>query len=49
MKNESNIAKLARLYKEDGFTKESMAEDMSKSGCGFEMIVKVSLQMDYLD
>jgi hypothetical protein len=48
MTNESNIEKLARLYTEEGFTKEQMAEEMFGNGCSFSLVVKVSLQMDYL-
>jgi hypothetical protein len=49
MTSESNIEKLARLYTEEGFTKEQMAEDMFKDdNCSFSLVVKVSLQMDYL-
>ena len=49
MTSESNIEKLARIYNEEGFTKEQMAEDMLKDDrCSFSLVVKVSLQMDYL-
>ncbi len=45
--NISNIKKLARIYKEDGFTKEAMAEELFKMGLDFATVVKVSLNMDY--
>ena len=47
MTNESNIKKLARSYREDGFTKEAMAEDLFKMGLDFATVVKVSLSMEY--
>ena len=43
----TNTEKLAKSYKEDGFTLEEMAEDLFKKGAVFETVVKVSLQMDY--
>ena len=42
------IVKLARLCKENGFTKEEMAHDLFDSGLTFEQVVKVSNQMDYM-
>ena len=39
--------RLAKSYKEEGFTKEEMAEDLFKNGAVFETVVKVGLQMDY--
>ena len=45
MTNESPIAKLARLYTEEGFTKNKMAEEMFENGASFEMVVKISMKM----
>ena len=45
MTNETKIAKLARLYTEEGFTKEQMAEEMFNNGSSFETVVKVSMKM----
>jgi hypothetical protein len=45
MTNESNIEKLARLYAEEGFTKEQMAEEMFNNGATFAEVVKVGLLM----
>jgi len=45
MTNESNIEKLARLYIEEGFTKEQMAEEMLNNGSTFATVVKVGLLM----
>ena len=42
---ETNIQKLARLYTEEGFTKEQMAEEMFKNGSAFADVVKVGLLM----
>lgn len=47
MTNEPNIKELARMYKEAGFSKQAMAEDVAKMGLGFATMVKVSLNMDY--
>ena len=45
MTSESNIAKLARLYMQEGFTKEEMANEMFSNGASFETVVKVSMKM----
>ena len=45
MTSESNIAKLARLYMEEGFTKEEMAKEMFDMGASYETVVKVSMKM----
>ena len=47
MKTESTIEKLARLYKEEGFTKEQMAEEMFKNGAEFETVVRVGRAMGF--
>ena len=41
MSNEANIAKLARIYTEDGFTKEQAAVDMAKNEAPYAFAVKV--------
>ena len=45
MTNESPIEKLARIYTEDGFTKEQMAEELFRDGFSFALVVKVGLLM----
>ena len=45
MTNESSIEKLARLYTEEGFTKEQMAEEMFKNGASFAEVAKVGQLM----
>ena len=45
MTSESNIAKLARLYMQEGFTKEEMANEMFSNGASFAEVVKVGLLM----
>ena len=45
MITETNIEKLARLYTEDGFTKEEMAKEMFSNGLTFADVVKVGLLM----
>lgn len=45
MTSESNIEKLARLYVEENFTKEQMAEEMFKNGSTFAEVVRVGLLM----
>lgn len=45
MTNESPIEKLARLYTEDGYTKEQMALEMFKNGQTYGTVVKVGLLM----
>ena len=45
MTTESYIAKLARVYKDDGFTKEEMAKEMFGFGSSFEIVVKVGREM----
>ena len=47
MNTESNIEKLARLYKEEKFTKEQMAEEMFKNGADFPTVVRVVAQWDF--
>jgi len=41
MNNDANIAKLARLYTEEGFTKEQAASEMCENGMPFSVAVKV--------
>ena len=45
MNTETQIAKLARLYMEEGFTKEEMAKEMFDGGASYETVVKVSMKM----
>ncbi len=47
MTNETNVQKLARLYKEEGFTKEQVATELFADGLDYVTVVKVSLAMDY--
>jgi hypothetical protein len=47
MNTESNIEKLARLYKEEKFTKEQMAEEMFKNGADFPTVVRVGRAMGF--
>lgn len=46
MKPETSLEKLARLYSEEGFTKEQMAEEMFRNDCDFALVVQVSRLMD---
>ena len=41
MNNDANIAKLARLYMEEGFTKEQAAIEMCENEMPFSVAVKV--------
>ncbi len=41
MTHETNIAKLARLYKEEGFTKEQAAQELAELDVPFQIAVKV--------
>lgn len=41
MNNDANITKLARLYMEEGFTKEQAAIEMGKNGMPYSVAVKV--------
>jgi hypothetical protein len=41
MTNETNIAKLARLYTEEGFTKEQAATEMVNNNTPYAFAVKV--------
>ena len=41
MTNETNIAKLARLYTEEGFTKEQAAAEMANNNTPYAFAVKV--------
>ena len=45
MTNESNVEKLARLYTEENFTKEQMAEEMFRNGSSFAEVAKVGRLM----
>ena len=45
MTTESPIAKLARLYMEEGYTKEEMANEMFDGGASFELVVRISMKM----
>ena len=43
----STIKKIARIYKEAGSSKETMAEELFEIGYDYVTVVKVSLNMDY--